>query len=1188
MEREIQELRRQLAAQPSYTSSGPPSIKAAASDTASPRISSIPSQLEQYINSEQAVNSLIELRSGAKGAGQHPVRPNWRLEGITLSQDQVDELFHHYFTAFHPFVPLLEPTTTPAAYHKGHALLFWVVISVAARHYPPNPNLLPSLSSPISKLLWATLADVPQNYIVVKALCILCTWPLPISQTFHDLTFMLAGPMMQVAMQIGLYRLSYAQDFARFKVGFREEELKDRVKTVATGYGQPPSIVYDWTLVPSGASGGHYQLPREVQIRLDIERFCNKVTKSFYTNRMDPVSLVDDEQRSVMAGFLAHDFEEIESQFDEGTSNSPEYHSHLYSLWYATTAFLECVFHLYKIDGGLVPHASNYILQMIVAAGFTLLKLLNSFFADKINNARGRELFMKTIRAIRRISVAINDLPSRLAEELAQLWKSGGSGARNGHTPNTSIDNSLQLKVRCRMSMSLVHDSVWRWREAFQTKGPDKLEAAVKSPTNPDSTVESSASSTVNDSGLATTSHSIAITSGLPSEAFSAAGTASTMFDDPNESNYEVFDPQMWLLDGLGNFPFDESLLFSLLHSISYSSSSGDKKDERRNTPPVNAEAGGSGEHELHAVQLTPPDLPDHPDGLPEMDGSLAAAETDEWMQTGAMIHSKQRQNQKPDWITSSDAKFKKFSPDQRPLSTTHPALRDQQIDDSAAPSSYKDPTPPPRRPEELLRPVGKPSLPPRPGTHCLRHSCCTRVEQDVMGNALDVSYAYHDTMAFKRMIDDSDGDRDQKDRQRKMLRKVVQFCENTSDCRRVQVLDYFDEPFKAEDCHKTCDNCNSDSIFETQDFSKYAVHAINLVRKVEEERVTILHCVDILRGSKSKKMEQKGHGSLEEFGKGSKLERGNVERLFHHLLSEEALTEHHKVNRAGFPLEYVQLGKNSTEFSSAYESSSDDDYEPVHQAGLPQRSNKRNIGPPITSDEKLEALNPIHRTVVDEFMLEAGKESERIMMNKSLRAQPFTTTVLREMAINFPKDETEMLEFPGINGDKVRLYGKVFLNLVKRAQNFYESMMQQKEDRTEDPNHQNVINISDDDEFGNADMDDFDDQGSPRESSAYFASWEVQDFNAQLSQLQPLQPSRAAPAMSENKGKKSGGYRRGGRAGYRGRGAFKGARKTSNSSSRATDPGGPSKKKPSFSKSITSNSRPGGGGGGGIGMMPI
>lgn len=173
--------------------------------------------------------------------------------------------------------------------------------------------------------------------------------------------------------------------------------------------------------------------------------------------------------------------------------------------------------------------------------------------------------------------------------------------------------------------------------------------------------------------------------------------------------------------------------------------------------------------------------------------------------------------------------------------------------------------------------------------------------------------YGYHDTIAYKRMIDEGDGTYDQKDRQRKMLRKVVQFCENTSDCRRVQVLGYFDETFNAEDCHKACDNCNSGSIFETQDFSKYAVHAINLVRRVQHECVTILHCVDILRGSKSKKLEQTGHKSLEEFGKGSKIARGNVERLFHRLLSEEALTEHHRVNDAGFPLEFVLVSVFST-----------------------------------------------------------------------------------------------------------------------------------------------------------------------------------------------------------------------------------------------------------------------------------
>lgn len=114
---------------------------------------------------------------------------------------------------------------------------------------------------------------------------------------------------------------------------------------------------------------------------------------------------------------------------------------------------------------------------MIIAAGFTLLKLLNSFFAHHVNLAYGKELFTNAIRAIRTISVATNDLPSRLAEVLAQLWRGGGSGTKTEYGESTGMDNSLQLKVRCRMSMSLVYDSVWRWREEFQAKGRGNLES---------------------------------------------------------------------------------------------------------------------------------------------------------------------------------------------------------------------------------------------------------------------------------------------------------------------------------------------------------------------------------------------------------------------------------------------------------------------------------------------------------------------------------------------------------------------------------------------------------------------------------------------------------------------------------------------------------------------------------------
>lgn len=172
--------------------------------------------------------------------------------------------------------------------------------------------------------------------------------------------------------------------------------------------------------------------------------------------------------------------------------------------------------------------------------------------------------------------------------------------------------------------------------------------------------------------------------------------------------------------------------------------------------------------------------------------------------------------------------------------------------------------------------------------------------------------YGYQDTSALKRMIDDGEGSREQKERQREMLRAVVQFCENRSDCRRAQVLEYFSEDFRPEDCNASCDNCNSKSTFKSEDFTAYAKSALQLVAQIEDQKVTILHCVDVLRGGKSKKITERRHNTLEQYGAGSLLERGDVERLFHRLLSEEALTEQHVINKAGFPTQYVHVSSGS------------------------------------------------------------------------------------------------------------------------------------------------------------------------------------------------------------------------------------------------------------------------------------
>lgn len=168
--------------------------------------------------------------------------------------------------------------------------------------------------------------------------------------------------------------------------------------------------------------------------------------------------------------------------------------------------------------------------------------------------------------------------------------------------------------------------------------------------------------------------------------------------------------------------------------------------------------------------------------------------------------------------------------------------------------------------------------------------------------------YGYHDTSALKRMIDDGDGSYDQKERQRQMLRNVVQFCENRSDCRRVQVLNYFGESFSKDKCNGSCDNCKSKSRFESRDFSEHVPGALSLVGKVQNDNVTLLHCVDVFRGGKSKKIFDLGHDRLPEYGAGSSLEKGNVERLFYRLLSEDAIAEHNVVNKVGFATSYVHV----------------------------------------------------------------------------------------------------------------------------------------------------------------------------------------------------------------------------------------------------------------------------------------
>ncbi|KAL5343625.1 hypothetical protein BJX70DRAFT_116430 [Aspergillus crustosus] len=413
--------------------------------------------------------------------------------------------------------------------------------------------------------------------------------------------------------------------------------------------------------------------------------------------------------------------------------------------------------------------------------------------------------------------------------------------------------------------------------------------------------------------------------------------------------------------------------------------------------------------------------------------------------------------------------------------------------------------------------------------------------------------FGYRDMNAHESMINKNEDSSDsQKSRQLKMLRNVSRFCENKSDCRRVQVLAYFNESFRRQDCNSTCDNCKSGATFEVKDFSQHAASVIKIVRFFEEigDRVTLSYCVNILRGT-TKRFRSTEHKDTPCFADGSSIELGEAERLFRKLLGERALREENVVFMGNFPHQYIKLGPRASEFESgrrrlqldvrmspngkgrkrsgagrndlpestnvsspvqtanrrrlaryrhnAADNGPDSDsysdgFERIRVAGRKERSEKKQPGPPITQDHRFDQLDPLHKAVAEDFMVYAKNYCQDIVIQKGLRNQPFTDTILREMVMVFPKDKTEMLRIPDIDADKVGRYGDKILKLVRDTQRRYEEMKQERDDVdgvVPDPNHHNVVNISSSDEF--SDFEDFMDQASglqPDESivtSGYF-----------------------------------------------------------------------------------------------------
>jgi transcriptional regulatory protein LEU3 len=115
---------------------------------------------------------------------------------------------------------------------------------------------------------------------------------------------------------------------------------------------------------------------------------------------------------------------------------------------------------------GVLKRAPASVCLMVFVAAIMVLKILDSSYSSFVHVEEANGAFNAALGLIRQASVEDNDLPGRYSKILTQLW--------NLHTSLVlQRIPDPELKLRTRIGASLLHDSLWKWRETFGGQARD-------------------------------------------------------------------------------------------------------------------------------------------------------------------------------------------------------------------------------------------------------------------------------------------------------------------------------------------------------------------------------------------------------------------------------------------------------------------------------------------------------------------------------------------------------------------------------------------------------------------------------------------------------------------------------------------------------------------------------------------
>lgn len=245
----------------------------------------------------------------------------------------------------------------------------------------------------------------------------------------------------------------------------------------------------------------------------------------------------------------------------------------------------------------------------------------------------------------------------------------------------------------------------------------------------------------------------------------------------------------------------------------------------------------------------------------------------------------------------------------------------------------------------------------------------------------------------------------------REKLDEMTEFCESDR-CRVSYMLKYFGEAV-TERCGR-CDNCINPP--EYIDGREVAGLILDCVMEAGTPYGSG-HISDIIRGSKSKKVKERGHDSLKAFGSGKKFSRQEISSYINQMVSFGILC------RTGTKYPVISSGERVNDFLSG------DLAVRFKVAGKKNPGRSKSVVSPPEADGPV--LSGDDKVLLDKLKsLRKEMSQERGIMPHLI----FSNSALMEMVRNKPADISGLKEIKGIGDVRACNYGGQFLGLINSS----------------------------------------------------------------------------------------------------------------------------------------------------------